>query len=341
MHPIDQTDWELISRYLGGTASETEIEQVKAWAALAPANTQLLEEMQQLWEQSAEAAVYGQIDLESEWARMQEQMNDGRKMQPTRKRYGNWWKWAAVFLLLAGSGWWAFRTTRPSAPVTEYNQITVSKGQRMQLQLSDGTRVWLNGNTELRYPTAFNNRTREVEITGAAYFDVAANADKPFIVKTPDYSVRVLGTEFRVLAYPGNPLSVTTLVKGAIQIENYDDAGNKQVLKAGHEAIFNRDNKSISIQPSDLTRNMQMKGEALSFNGITMKDLAQKLEVIYGIKIKLADDSLKNLKFTGKFYDDETIWKALDVIRLTTPVIYTYTGNEIFINWQQQATTPH
>ena len=72
-----------------------------------------------------------------------------------------------------------------------------------------------------------------------------------------------------------------------------------------------------------------------------MAQLALKLEAIYGIKIRLADDSLKNLKFTGKFYDDETVWKALDVISLTTPVIYTYTGNEIFINWQQEAKMPN
>lgn len=340
MEPIDQTDLELISRYLGGTATEAEIDQVKAWAAVKPANAQLLEEWKQLWQQSADSAMYEQIDLEAEWDRMRQQMNRRPVETLIIRRYVGWWKWAAAILMMAGTAWWAFTYHRKVVLPAGYNQVTLSRGQRMQLVLADGTKVWLNGNTVLRYPSAFGTEKREVEITGGAYFEVAEDATAPFIVKTPDYAIRVLGTEFRVLAYPGNPVSVTTLVKGAVQIEGYSSTGKIQVLKAGHEAVFSRENKTMSIQASDLTRSMQLKGEALSFKGITMGELAQKLEIIYGIKIRLGDDSLRNLKFTGKFYDDETVWKALDVIRLTAPVMYTYTGNEIFINWQQSASKP-
>ncbi|RFS18697.1 DUF4974 domain-containing protein [Chitinophaga silvatica] len=342
MEPIDQTDLELISRYLGKTATDAEVEQVLAWEAADPANAQLLDEWKKLWQEAAESAMYEQIDLEAEWAKMQRQMMLTPKNNLTIRHNTGWWKWAAAaaVLLIAGTTWYTLISHNKVVPVAGYNQVTLSKGQRMQLVLTDGTKVWLNGNTVLRYPSAFGTDRREVEITGGAYFEVAENAAAPFIVKTPDYAVRVLGTEFRVLAYPGNPVSVTTLVKGAVQIEGYDSAGKVQVLKAGNEAVFDRENKTMSVQSSDLTRSMQMKGEALSFKGITMGELAQKLEAIYGIKIKLGDDSLRNLKFTGKFYDDETVWKALDVIRLTAPVIYTYTGNEIFINWQQSAKTP-
>jgi ferric-dicitrate binding protein FerR (iron transport regulator) len=342
MKPIEQTDLELISRYLDETATDAEVEQVLAWMAADPANAQLLKEWKQLWQQSADSVVYEQIDLEAEWAKMQQQMARSSKNMQAVHRSNGWWKWAAAaaVLLIAGATWWTF-TPHSKEVVAGYNQVTLSKGQRMQLMLSDGTKVWLNGNTVLRYPSAFGSEKREVEITGGAYFEVANDAAAPFIVKTPDYAVRVLGTEFRVLAYPGNPVSITTLVKGAVQIEGYDSTGKVQVLKAGHEVVFDRENKTVSVQPSDLTRSMQMKGEALSFKGITMAQLALKLEAIYGIKIRLADDSLKNLKFTGKFYDDETVWKALDVISLTTPVIYTYTGNEIFINWQQEAKMPN
>lgn len=341
MQPIDHTDWQLLSRYLGGTATDTEINRVEDWAAADAANKQLLEDLQRLWQQSAEAALYEQIDIEAEWSRMQQNVAGTHTVTRRMKSYSGWWKWAAIFLLLAGTGWWALMGNRQVIPPVGYNQVTLSKGQRMQLVLADGTKVWLNGNTVLRYPTSFGSNSREVEITGGAYFDVTANSAAPFIVKTPDYAVRVLGTEFRVLAYPGNPVSVTTLVKGAVQIESYDSTSSIQTLKAGQEVVFNRVDKSIRVQPSDLTRGMQMKGVALSFNGITMADLAQKLEIIYGIKITLADDSLKKIKFTGKFYDDETVWKALDVIRLTAPVKYTYTGNEIYINWQEPATMPH
>ncbi|WP_343703211.1 FecR domain-containing protein [Chitinophaga sp.] len=334
MEPFDQTDLELISKYLGGNATAAEIEQVLAWEASDPARAQMLKEWRKLWQQSAEAALYGQIDMEGEWAKMKGRMTPvPGKVVPVRRNAG-WWKWAAAILLVGGTAWWALTSQRKVMPPVAYNQVTLSKGQRMQLVLTDGTKVWLNGNTVLRYPSAFGPDRREVEITGGAYFEVAENADAPFIVKTPDYAVRVLGTEFRVMAYPGNPVSVTTLVKGAVQIEGYDSAGRVQVLKAGHEAVFDRENKTMSVHASDLTRNMQMKGVVLSFKGITMKDLAKKLEATYGINIKLADDSLRNLKFTGKFYDDETVWKALDVISLTAPVKYTFTGNEIYIYWQ-------
>lgn len=119
----------------------------------------------------------------------------------------------------------------PSATV--YNTLTTPRAGQFQVVLPDGTRVWLNNASSLRYPTSFSGRSREVELTGEAYFEVAKNTSKPFSVKIPDAIVHVLGTSFNIMAYNNEHATNTTLVEGAVKVSHYDH----QMLLAPGEQV--------------------------------------------------------------------------------------------------------
>jgi transmembrane sensor len=114
------------------------------------------------------------------------------------------------------------REENDAAAVVLYNTLTTPKGRIYQLRLPDGSHVWLNDVSSIRYPTAFNGKDRTVEVSGEAYFEIAGNAAKPFIVKVKDQSVEVLGTSFDIMAYPDEGATLTTLVSGAVKVNTTD-----------------------------------------------------------------------------------------------------------------------
>lgn len=117
-----------------------------------------------------------------------------------------------------------------------YNTITTPRGGQYQITLPDETKVWLNAESSLRFPTAFTATERVVELTGEAYFEVAPNKSKPFLVKTGQSNTRVLGTSFNIMAYPDEGPVRTTLLEGGVKI---DEGGHSAVLEPGEQGIFN------------------------------------------------------------------------------------------------------
>jgi transmembrane sensor len=117
-----------------------------------------------------------------------------------------------------------------------YNTIATPRGGQYQVTLPDGTKVWLNAESSLRFPTAFTEKERAVELTGEAYFEVAPNKNKPFLVKTGQSNTRVLGTSFNIMAYKDEGPVKTTLLEGAVKI---DEDGHSALLQPGEQGIFN------------------------------------------------------------------------------------------------------
>src|SRR5699024_2401351 len=115
-----------------------------------------------------------------------------------------------------------------------YNTLTTPRGGQYQLTLSDGTRVWLNSGSSIRYPVAFNGKNRKVEMTGEAYFEVAKNEGRSFIVKKGDVEIKVLGTQFNVNAYADNRKMKVTLLEGAVKVKN-------EILKPNEQAVLKDD----------------------------------------------------------------------------------------------------
>ncbi|WP_341840602.1 FecR family protein [Chitinophaga caseinilytica] len=170
------------------------------------------------------------------------------------------------------------------------NVLTTPRGGQYRLTLSDGTNVWLNAASVLRYPTAFVGPERVVELTGEAYFEVAKDASRPFVVKTDGGTdVKVTGTHFNVSAYEEQPAQVVTLLEGAVTV-------NQRQLEPGQQAVSQ--NGTIRISPADTEQAVAWKNGFFSFSDADIKTVMQELERWYDVKIKY-EANVSGLRFGG------------------------------------------
>ena len=203
-----------------------------------------------------------------------------------------------------------------NAPAGEvlYNTISTPRGKQYQIELADGSRIWLNAGSSLRYPTSFTQKERRIEMTGEAYFEIAKNKDQPFVVKVNNSEIRVLGTHFNVMAYQDEDVLKTTLLEGSVQFTN-GDALN--ILKPGQQSQLIRDGKVKVVSGIDVQNAVAWKNGYFNFEGADIESVMRQLsrwydiEVTYGKKIderfyaeipcaiKLSE-ALKALELTGK-----------------------------------------
>jgi ferric-dicitrate binding protein FerR (iron transport regulator) len=163
-----------------------------------------------------------------------------------------------------------------------YNTLTVPRGGQFNIVLPDGSHVWLNAASSLRYPTAFNGDRREVEIQGQGYFEVAPNARQPFFVKVSNLEVQVLGTRFDVMAYPDEKSINTTLIEGLVNVKH---GITEQRLKPGQQAILDPATGSMVVRPADVDQVIAWKTGFFEFDNASLADIMRQLARWYDIDV--------------------------------------------------------
>jgi transmembrane sensor len=197
------------------------------------------------------------------------------------------------------------------------NTLYVPAGQRAQLTLEDGTTVWLNAQSTLTYPSHFAGKERKVAITGEAFFDVAKNPRKPFIVESQDIRLEVLGTQFNVYEYPQTGYSRIALIEGSVKIYRGDNESDNIVLKPNQEVILQGENVSIS----EITNpnHFLWKDGIYCFENERLLDIIEKLQLYYDVTIRVEDPEIFNVRYTGKFRQRDGIDEILRIIRKIHP----------------------
>jgi ferric-dicitrate binding protein FerR (iron transport regulator) len=189
-----------------------------------------------------------------------------------------------------------------------YNMLVTPRGGQFRITLPDGSKVWLNAASSLRYPTAFINNTRTVEITGEAYFEVAPDAAKPFKVKVNDRTeILVLGTAFNVNAYTDEPTVNTTLLDGAVRI-------NTQTLTPGQQAQVNTAGAIKLVNDVDVSETVAWKNGIFSFNNADVRTVMRQIGRWYNIEINY-EQAVYTTKFKGKIGRDLNLTDALEVLK--------------------------
>jgi hypothetical protein len=171
------------------------------------------------------------------------------------------------------------------AAIIEYNTLTTPRGGQYHLTLADGTDVWLNAASSIKYPTAFAGKTRQVEITGEAYFEVAHNAAKPFLVTSNGQTIEVLGTHFNVNSYTDETTIKTTLLEGSVKVSN---GITTTILKSGQQSRINigSNNPKISILNGiDTEETIAWKNGYFRYDNIELKDLMRQISRWYDIEV--------------------------------------------------------
>ena len=165
-----------------------------------------------------------------------------------------------------------------------YNTITTPRGGQYQLDLSDGSKVWLNASSSLRFPTTFNGKDRTVELTGEGYFEIARNTAMPFAITVNGVRVQVLGTRFNINAYHDEPAIRTTLIEGAVRVVAAEQA---MLLKPGQQAVASRgDAGSLKLDPdADLEEVMAWKNEIFNFKNLDIETIMRQISRWYDVEV--------------------------------------------------------
>lgn len=264
---------------------------------------------------------------------------------------------ASLLVVLSLGGWW-FWSAKPSAKnEMASREVKTPKGSQSYLTLPDGTEVWLNANSKIVYDEDFNQSYRKVQLTGEAYFNVAKNEHKPFIIQAGALKVKVLGTVFNLRCYPDEDNIETTLISGSVAITLDDDPGNTNTIqmKPGEKlSVHNRINTTsltarritdsldtaevpilllskIRVDPFDSTLlDAAWKEGKLVFDGEDFGKVASKIEKWYNVTVVVENDNLYNTSFTGVF-GKKSLTKVLNALQATGKITYRHDNDTVYV----------
>lgn len=290
-------DQKLLYKYFKGTATIDEEKQLLNWVDESPANRKAFQKERMLYD----------IALFTDEKKLKKEEKKARIL-PMLK----WSARVAAVVVVALSCGFLFRDYQYNK-AAQMQTVAVPAGQRAQITLADGTRIWLNAKSTLTYATNFGRTERNVTLEGEAYFEVAKNKDIPFYVNTEKNKVRVVGTSFNVCAYKDSKEFETTLVEGIVDI--YAAGNEKPIVRLQKNEFFaDYDGKlKKTVLPSyDYLR---WKEGFYCFDDSELSHILNRLELYYNVKITVKNKKLLSHRYTAKFKEQDGIEHILKVIQ--------------------------
>lgn len=256
---------------------------------------------------------------------------------------------AACLLFLAGAGLYLYYTSGSRS--LKQNVVATKKGSKSYILLPDGTQVWLNADSRVAYKDDFGEKSREISLTGEAYFDVVKDKDRPFIIHTETIDVKVLGTVFNVRAYKNDKHTETTLIRGSVEISIRKDPARRFLLKpfekisidnfgalqskgiAGNETTVLYALKKINpVEDSSGSAETQWVKNRLVFDRQRLEDIAQELSRWFDVEILITDDKLKGTEYSGAVEETASLGQVLESLKLTGAFHYTIHNKTVTIS---------
>lgn len=315
-----------IINYLSGKWEECDSVLLNEWLESSPENSNLFGQLVDLWEADHISRREKEFNTDMAWSRIESQMNhnsSGIIRFPAVKHIT---RYAAIFVLalvLGGIGYSLFqnkiRSNFYSSSVVEY---TAPYGSKTSLKLLDGSLVWLNAGTILKYNQGFGTRNRNIELSGEAYFEVAKNKKLPFVVNAKELSVRAVGTKFNVKAYPEETAVETILMEGSVKVKALTAGGKSEVLLTPNQkAIFSLQDNKLNVSATNDTDEISWFTDKWVIKNKKLGEFAKLLERRYNIDFTFNDEQIKNYEFGGTI-KDETIEQVLTAISYSAPLKY-------------------
>ena len=206
--------------------------------------------------------------------------------------------------------------------------IVPEKGEYFVI-LSDGTKVWINSDSELEFPNRFGEDIREVKLKGEAYFEVTSDSRKPFYVLAGETKVHVLGTAFNVSAYREDRQTEVALLRGKV---SFDVKDKVYVLVPGEIATLNRERGETIIRKGDVAAIVDWKAGRFNFEDMSLEELTVKLSRWYGVTFVFSDEAVKKMRFSGAMTKYRTLDYVLDMISKTTDVTFSLKENRVTVS---------
>lgn len=302
---------DIIIRYLENRCSEEDFVLINEWMKESDENAGELFRMEEIYQ-------LGKFPFEEENLVVRAERRLGRRLKRENQKKQEVFKlrsvlrYAAaivgVMVLAAGLAYW-FRNKAEELVVA-----SAAHGQVREMLLPDGTKVWLNQSSVLKYPRAFEGKERHVYLDGEAYFEVARNHEKPFMVKSPAMDVRVLGTSFNIKCRPDNSFAETTLIEGEVEVKDKSDKGRITLLP-GQKAVLNRVTGRMQVKQVDPKMEIVWHNDLIPFEKSSIFQIAAALERFYGVKIILSPDVDSTNTYSGVLKKKDNIESVLNSLR--------------------------
>ena len=215
---------------------------------------------------------------------------------------------------------------------TAPNTLSTPRGGEFKITLEDGTEVWLNAETTLRYPETFDGDERRVEVSGEAYFKVAKNAEKPFYVVSGGQEVRVLGTEFNVHAYQDEPTIFTTLVEGSISLKPVEGNRSELMLTPGNQAVFSRSDASARVRKVDTEVVTSWRSGVFVFENQNLEQIMRTLSRWYNFEYEFADQRVAQTEFMGSIPRYGNFSEVVDIFQKMGGIQLVQHGSRVIIS---------
>lgn len=212
-----------------------------------------------------------------------------------------------------------------------FNKLVVPRGGEFQLVLSDGTKVWLNAESQLRYPDVFSGNTREIYLEGEAYFEVAKDSLKPFVIQDGIQRITVLGTSFGVTNYRGESQVSTTLIKGRVKVEYPGISSETYVLIPGNQLFYDRESRQIDKRVGDSYEYIAWKDGKYVFNKKRLEDMLNTLSRWYDFQVFYQNPETKEILFSGELKRFDAFTDILHLIEKTSDVSFRVTGKTVLV----------
>lgn len=289
----------MLYRFFQGIATDEERSRIRQWMEASPENARQLMDERRLFDATL-------LLTDAEHFCM--------KREPSRRilfvsRIKELLKIASVVALTACLSFFYFEAHNQKEITMQ--ELVVPAGQRVNLKLADGTSVWLNSNSRLKYPSAFDSDTRNVVLDGEAYFEVTHNKKQPFVVQTPQGNIEVLGTTFNIEAYFGDRSFVTSLMEGSVKVKR----GRQQlVLRPTQMAALQKDG-SLKVSPIADYNVYRWKEGIICFRNESFINIMKKFEKYYDVEIRIETPKVRGYAYSGKFYQSDGILYALRALQ--------------------------
>lgn len=315
----------IINKYLNHSATETEKKQLLQWLEEKEENRRSFKKTYDLWLHT-DASLTDDIEVEKAFSRLKRRILSSRNKKRMLFESRHLVRIAVAALLLFSAGYvgYMMRGKQNSQAITFYQLLTGTNGKG-EYRLPDGSIVWLNANSMLKYPQTFTGKKREVYLEGEALFEVQKNADNPFVVKTGGMNIEVLGTRFLVNNHPQKNIVETVLINGCVEVSG-DYFNKTQRMQPGEIITYNKQTQVINrsnVNANDYTNWIHSK---LVFDKTNLEQVIINLEKWFGVEIIASPELIRNthMSFTIR---RESLDEVLTYMSLTASIDYTWEGD--------------
>lgn len=311
----------LLPRYCEGLATEEECRQVESWMEESEDNRKIVDQINTLYIAVDTVNVMRKVDTEKALKKVSSRMI---------VRKTTWWEWmqrvAAILFIPLSVAFLVQYMHNGKSAVCQMMEIKTNPGMTTSVVLPDSTVVYLNSESSLRYPSVFEGDIRNVELKGEAYFAVAKDLKKKFVVSAPHSSqIEVLGTHFNVEAYEDEPDVSTTLVEGQVcfHFSDKDYLAKKVVMKPGQRLVYSSTNGDVQLYATSCLSETAWKDGKIIFNNTPLDVALRMLEKRFNVTFKLKNARLKTNAFTGTF-TEQRFERILEYFKISSKIQWRY-----------------